>query len=95
MGGLRRWLLVVSALVVAGGAAGCGVASSSPDRVEVQLERQLGGHPKFVECDRSDAEPDHRYTCRAETTADRYRYVATCPQPGRPCELRRTAVQLK
>ena len=94
MGGVRRCLLVVCALVVAGGAAGCGVASSSPDRVEVQLERQLG-HPRFVECDRSDAEPNHRYTCRAETTADRYRYVATCPQPGRPCELRRTGFELK
>jgi hypothetical protein len=95
MGGVRRCLLVLGALVAAGGVAGCGESSSSPERVETQLERQLGGHPKFVECDRSDAEPDHRYTCRAETTADRYRYVATCPQPGRPCELRRTGVELR
>ena len=26
--------------------------------------------------------PNQRYTCRAETSADRYRYVATCPSPG-------------
>jgi hypothetical protein len=95
MGGVRRCLLVVSALLAAAAVAGCGEASSSPERVETQLERQLGGNPKFVECDRSADQPNKRYTCRAETTADRYRYVATCPQPGRPCELRRTAVELR
>jgi hypothetical protein len=85
-------VLVVSA---AGALAGCGIASTSPNRVEVQLERQLAGKPEFVECDRSADQPNRRYTCRVETSADRFRYVATCPEPGRPCVIRRTADVVK
>ena len=61
------------------------------ERVEVQLESQLRSDPQFVECDRSDDRPNQRYTCRVETSADRLRYVATCPSPGQPCVIRRTA----
>jgi hypothetical protein len=91
MGGVRRCALVMSAFAAAGAVAGCGTASTSPDRVEVQLESQLRGDPQFVECDRSDDRPNQRYTCRVETSADRLRYVATCPAPGQPCVIRRTA----
>ncbi len=82
---------MVSVFSAAGALAGCGTASTSPNRVEVQLERQLRSDPQFVECDRSDDRPNHRYTCRVETSADRLRYAATCLSPGQPCVLRRTA----
>ena len=96
MGGVRRRALpVLFALAAAGGVAGCGTSSTSPNHVEVQLERQLQSTPQFVECDRSDDQPDQRYTCRVETTADRFRYVATCPVPGKPCVIRRTASEFK
>jgi hypothetical protein len=95
MGGVRQGALVISVLAAAGAVAGCGTASTSPDRVEVQLEQQLQGDPQFVECDRSADQPDRRYTCRAETSADRFRYVATCAQPGRSCVIRRTGSEFK
>jgi hypothetical protein len=76
-------------------AAGCGEVATSPDKVEAQLEHQLSGKPQFVECDRSADQPDRRYTCRVETSSDRFRYVATCPQPGRPCVIRRTGAEFK
>jgi len=82
---------VVAAVSAAGAVAGCGTASTSPNRVEVQLERQLRSDPQFVECDRSDDRPNQRYTCRVETSADRLRYAATCAAPGQPCVIRRTA----
>ena len=91
MGGVRRCALVASAFAAAGAVAGCGTAATSPDKVEVQLERQLRSDPQFVECDRSDDRPNQRYTCRVETSADRLRYVATCPSPGQACVIRRTA----
>jgi hypothetical protein len=94
MGGVRRFALstaVLSAAVVAGG---CGEAATSPDRVEAQLEKQLG-NTEFVECDRSADQPDRRYTCRVETSSDRFRYVATCPAPGQPCVIRRTGAEFK
>lgn len=94
-GGRRRTLPVVFALAAAGAIAGCGTASTSPNDVEVQLERQVQGTPQFVECDRSANQPDQRYTCRVETTSDRFRYVATCPEPGKPCVIRRTGTELK
>ena len=94
-GGRLRALPVLGAFAVAGVVAGCGTASTSPNHVEVQLERQLQSTPKFVDCDRSDDRPDQRYTCRVETTADRFRYVATCPHPGAPCVIRRTGFELR
>ena len=94
-GGRRRALPVLFAVAAAGGFAGCGSSSTSPDHVEVQLERQLRGTPQFVECDRSADHPNQRYTCRVETTSDRFRYVATCPEPGKPYVIRRTASRLK
>ena len=95
MGGVRRFALPVAVLGGALAAAGCGVASTSPDKVEAQLERQLSAKPQFVECDRSDAQPNRRYTCRVETSADRFRYVATCPAPGQACVIRRTGAEFK
>jgi hypothetical protein len=95
MRGGRRWALLAAALATAGVLAGCGEAATSPDKVEAQLERQLKTSPQFVECDRSSDQPDRRYTCRVETSSDRFRYVATCPSPGQPCVLRRTAAQPK
>lgn len=95
MGGVRRCALVVPAVAAAGALAGCGVASTSPDKVEVQLERQLAGKPQLVECDRSTDQPNRRYTCRVETSADRLRYVVTCSAPGSPCAIRRTADVVK
>jgi hypothetical protein len=96
MGGVRRRsLAALSALAAAGAVAGCGSASTSPNDVEVQLEHQLQSTPQFVECDRSADQPDQRYTCRVETTADRFRYVATCPEPGKPCVIRRTGAEFK
>ena len=83
---------VLAAAVVA---AGCGEAATSPDRVEAQLERQLTGNPQFVECDRSDDQPNRRYTCRVETSSDRFRFVATCPSPGQACVIRRTGAEFK
>jgi hypothetical protein len=96
MGGVRRFAL--SALAVAATAtlaAGCGEAASSPDHVEAQLEQQLRGKYDMVECDRSSAQPNRRYSCRVETSFDRFRYVATCPGAGQPCALRRTGAELK
>jgi hypothetical protein len=95
MGGVRQGALLISVFAAAGAVAGCGTASTSPNRVEVQLEHQLRGDPQFVECDRSAAQPDRRYTCRVETSADRFRYVATCSEPGRPCVIRRTGAEFK
>ena len=95
MGGVRRFALSTVAVATAVAAAGCGEASTSPDKVEAQLERQLQRSPQMVECDRSSDQPDRRYTCRVETSSDRFRYVATCPSPGQPCVLRRTAAQPK
>ena len=90
MGGVRRCAPAVSAVAAAVALAGCGMASSSPDKVEVQLEHALKPAPKFVECDRSSDQPNRRYTCRVVTSSDRFRYVATCPAPGQPCVIRRT-----
>ena len=94
-GGRPRALPILFAVAAAGTVASCGTASTSPDRVEVQLERQLQSTPQFVECDRSTDHPDQRYTCRVETTADRFRYVATCPEPGKACVIRRTGSELR
>jgi hypothetical protein len=77
---------------VAGAASGCGVGQPATGKVEAQLEQQLRGDPQFVECDRSG---EQRYTCRVETSSDRFRYVATCPSPGRPCLIRRTGAEFK
>jgi hypothetical protein len=90
-----RGTLAATTIVVAGFAAGCGEAATSPDKVEAQLERQLRTSLQFVECDRSSDQPNQRYTCRVDTASDRFRYVATCPSPGQPCVLRRTAVAPK
>jgi hypothetical protein len=95
MGGVRRFALSTAVLAVASVAAGCGEATSSPDRVEAQLEQQVKGKPQFVECDRSTDQPNRRYTCRVETSSDRFRYVATCPGAGQPCAIRRTGVEFK
>jgi hypothetical protein len=95
MGGVRRFALWTAVLAAAGVAAGCGTDASSPDRVEAQLEQQLKGAPQFVECDRSADHPDRHYTCRVETSSDRFRYVATCPAPGQPCAIRRTGAEFK
>ena len=95
MSGGRRCTLLAAAIAAASVLAGCGETATSPDRVEAQLERQLQGSPQMVECDRSSDQPDRRYTCRVETSSDRFRYVATCPSPGQPCVLRRTAAQPK
>ena len=84
---------LVAAIAAAGLVAGCGEVASSPDKVETQLERQMPSNPRFVECDRSDDRPNERYTCRVETSSAHLRYVATCPSPGGPCVLRRTADQ--
>jgi hypothetical protein len=94
MGGVRRFALSTAVLSAAVVAAGCGEAATSPDRVEAQLEQQLG-NTEFVECDRSADQPDRRYTCRVETSSDRFRYVATCPAPGQPCVIRRTGAEFK
>jgi hypothetical protein len=93
MRGVRRFAAGTAVFAVA--AAGCGTTATSPDRVEAQLEQQLNTKPQFVECDRSSAEPNRRYTCRVETSSDRFRYVATCPGPGQPCVLRRTGAEFK
>jgi hypothetical protein len=95
MGGVRRFALATAVLAAGGVAAGCGEQSSSPDRVEAQVEQQLKGEPQFVECDRSADQPDRRYTCRVETSSDRFRYVATCPGAGQPCAIRRTGSEFK
>ena len=95
MGGVRRFALSTVVVAAAGIAAGCGEAQTSPDRVEAQIEHQLRGEPQFVECDRSAAQPNRRYTCRVETSSDRFRYVATCPAPGQPCVIRRTGAEFK
>jgi hypothetical protein len=91
----RPFTRLVVAVVAAGVVAGCGEAATSPAKVEAQLERSVPGSPQFVECDRSADQPNRRYTCRVETSSDRLRYVATCPSPGGPCVLRRTADQPK
>jgi hypothetical protein len=95
MGGVRRFAVSTVVLAAAGVAAGCGTAATSPNRVEAQLEQQLRNEPQFVECDRSADQPDRRYTCRVETSSDRFRYVATCPGPGQPCAIRRTGAEFK
>ena len=95
MGGVRRFALSTAVFAAAGAAAGCGEAQTSPERVEAQIEHQLRGKPQFVECDRSAAQPDRRYTCRVETSSDRFRYVATCSAPGQPCDIRRTGAEFK
>ena len=95
MGGVRRFALSTAVLAAAVLAAGCGETASSPEHVEAQLEQQLGGKYDFVECDRSANQPDRRYTCRVETSSDRFRYVATCPAPGQPCVIRRTGAEFK
>jgi hypothetical protein len=95
MSGGRRCTLLAVAAATAGMLAGCGETATSPDKVEAQLERQLQGSTQMVECDRSSDQPDRRYTCRVETSSDRFRYVATCASPGQPCVLRRTAAQPK
>jgi hypothetical protein len=95
MGGVRRIALSAAVLAAASVAAGCGEQTSSPARVEAQLEQQLKGKPQFVECDRSADQPDRRYTCRVVTSSDRFRYVATCPGAGQPCAIRRTGVEFK
>jgi hypothetical protein len=87
--------LAVTTIVMAGLAAGCGEVATSPDKVEAQIKRRLSTSPQFVECDRSSDQPNKRYTCRVETSSDRFRYVATCPSPGRPCVLERIAVAPK
>lgn len=86
---------LLAAVAAAGLDAGCGEIANSPDKVEVQLERRMQSSPRFVECDRSDDRPNERYTCRVETSSAHLRYVATCPSPGGPCVLRRTADQPK
>jgi hypothetical protein len=84
--------LAATVIAVAGLAAGCGERAASPDHVERQLEKQFGDGAKFVEC---DSGPQSSYTCRVETSSDRYRYVATCPTPGAPCTIRRTGREFK
>jgi hypothetical protein len=88
-------VLLVAALATAGAVAGCGEAATSPDKVEAQLEHQVKGDAQFVECDRSSDQPDRRYTCRVETSSDRFRYVATCPAAEQPCAIRRTGAEFK
>jgi hypothetical protein len=95
MGGVRRFALSTAVLSAALVAAGCGESASSPDKVEAQLEQQIDGKAQMVECDRSSDQPDRRYTCRVETSSDRFRYVATCPAPGQPCVIRRTGAEFK
>jgi len=95
MGGVRRFALASAVLAAASVAAGCGEQSSSPGRVEAQVEQQLRSEPQFVECDRSADQPDRRFTCRVETSSDRFRYVATCPGAGQPCAIRRTGSEFK
>jgi hypothetical protein len=87
--------MLLAVCAIAAVAAGCGEDRTSPDRVEAQLEQRIGIDPQFVECDRSGDQADRRYTCRVETSTDRFRYVATCPDPGRACVIRRTGVELK
>jgi hypothetical protein len=95
MGGVRRFALTAAALAAGVVVAGCGEASSSPDHVEAQLEQQLRGKYEMVECDRSSGQPNRRYSCRVETSSDRFRYVATCPGAGQPCAIRRTGAEFK
>ncbi|MEA2382803.1 MAG: hypothetical protein QOH72_2774 [Solirubrobacteraceae bacterium] len=95
MGGVRRFALSAAVLAAASVAAGCGMQTTSPDRVEAQLEQQLQKNPQFVECDRSADQPNQRYTCRVETASDRFRYIATCAGAGQPCAIRRTGVEFK
>jgi hypothetical protein len=95
MGGVRRFALSTVVVLAAAIAVGCGEAQTSPDRVEAQIEHQLRGKPQFVECDRSVNQPNRDYTCRVETSSDRFRYVATCPAPGQPCDIRRTGAEFK
>ena len=84
--------MLVAVCAVAGVVSGCGSGQPASGQVEAQLEQQLKSDPQFVECDRSG---DQRYTCRVETSSDRFRYVATCPNPGRPCVIRRTGAEFK
>jgi len=84
--------MLVCVCAVAGVASGCGSDRLSPGDVETQLEGRLKADPQFVECDPAG---EQRYTCRVETSSDRFRYVATCPGPGRPCTIRRTGAEFK
>ena len=86
-------MMLILVCALGGVAAGCGSDRGvTPGDVESQLERQLKTEPQFVEC---DASGDQRYTCRVETSSDRFRYVATCPGPGQPCAIRRTGAEFK
>jgi hypothetical protein len=95
MGGVRRCALMLAVGAVAGVVAGCGSGGMSPGDVETQVEQQFSGDPQMVECDRAEGQTDRRYTCRVETSSDRFRYVATCAEPGRPCAIRRTGAEFK
>jgi hypothetical protein len=86
--------LVVAVVALSGFAAGCGERAGSPDKVEAQLERQFRGDTEFVECDQ-DRSQAAVYSCKLETSSDRYRYVATCPTAGAPCTIRRTGTEFK
>ena len=81
MGGVRRCALVVSAFSAAGALAGCGTArrrrpgrgptrEPAPKRPAVRRVRPVG----------RPAEPALHLS--SETSADRLRYVATCPSPA-------------
>jgi hypothetical protein len=89
-----RGTLVLAVPALAMLAVGCGERAGSPDKVEAQLEQQFSGSPEFVECDQDTTIPS-RYSCKLETSSDRYRYVATCPSPGAPCTIRRTGSEFK
>jgi hypothetical protein len=89
-----RSALVAMLLAVAALAAGCGERAGSPDKVEAQLEQQFDGKTEFVECDQDDTQAA-QYSCKLETSSDRYRYVATCPSPGAPCTIRQTGSEFK
>jgi hypothetical protein len=89
-----RAALAAIVLALAALAAGCGERAGSPDRVEAQLEKQFSGKTQFVECDQDETQA-LRYSCKLETSSDRYRYVATCPSPGAPCTIRQTGSEFK
>jgi hypothetical protein len=89
-----RGTLVLGVVALSALVAGCGERAGSPDRVEAQLEQQFDGQTQFVECDQ-DRSQAAVYSCKLETSSDRYRYVATCPSPGAPCTIRRTGSEFK
>ena len=98
MGGVgSTWMrraLAAAICGLAGVAAGCGSSQVSPDHAEAQIEQHFRGQPQFVECDRARNEVQ-RFTCRVETSSDRYRFVATCPSPRGPCAIRQTGAEFK